>query len=111
MSHPRPGIARAAWPRDTRTGCTCGSARNAVTPDAVTTPRAGTPPRTSAWPGTRLSGRTNRTRTGALQPGSPPVGDYFGRPGADRADRAYLIAGILQPASDAGFYDAVITSA
>src|SRR5438132_1628660 len=34
---------------------------------------------------------------GALQPGSPPVGDYFGRPGADRADRAYLSAGILQP--------------
>ena len=36
---------------------------------------------------------------GALKPGSPPVGDYFGRPGADPADRAYLIAGILQPAS------------
>ena len=36
---------------------------------------------------------------GALKPGSPPVGDYFGRSGADPADRAYLIAGILQPAS------------
>jgi hypothetical membrane protein len=35
----------------------------------------------------------------ALRPGRPPVGDYFGRPGADPADRAYLIAGLLQPAS------------
>src|SRR5712691_10221055 len=38
---------------DAGTGCICGSARNAVTSDAVTTLRAGTPPRTSAWPGTR----------------------------------------------------------
>jgi hypothetical protein len=36
---------------------------------------------------------------GALQPDNPPVGDYFGRPGADPADRAPLIAGILQPAA------------
>src|SRR6266702_2432194 len=64
MSRPRPGVARTAWPRDAGTGCTCGSARNAVTSGAVTTLRAGTPPRTSAWPGTRLSGRTSRARTG-----------------------------------------------
>jgi hypothetical protein len=36
---------------------------------------------------------------GALKPGSPPVGDYLGRPGDDPADRAYLIAGTLQTAS------------
>ena len=64
MSRPRPGVARTAWPRDAGTGCICGSARNAVTPDAVTTLRGGTRPHTSAWPGTRLSGRTNRARTG-----------------------------------------------
>jgi hypothetical protein len=52
MLSARPGVARTAWPRDARTGCICGSARNAVTPDAVTTLRAGPPPRTSAWPGT-----------------------------------------------------------
>src|SRR6266700_2907426 len=47
MSRPRPGVARTAWLRDAGTGCICGSARNAVTSDAVTTLRAGTPPRTS----------------------------------------------------------------
>jgi hypothetical protein len=36
---------------------------------------------------------------GALKPGRSPLGDYFGRPGADPADGAYLMAGILQPAS------------
>ena len=60
---PLPGSARwtaRCWSRTPSRR----SARNAVTPDAVTTLRAGTPPRTSAWPGTRLSGRTNRARTG-----------------------------------------------
>jgi hypothetical protein len=36
---------------------------------------------------------------GALKPGRPPLGDYSGRPGADPADWAYLIADTLQPAS------------
>ena len=36
---------------------------------------------------------------GALKPGSPLVGDYSGRPGADLLTGAYLMADILQPAS------------
>ena len=36
---------------------------------------------------------------GTLQPGRPPVGDYFGRPGADLLTGAYLMADFLQPAS------------
>ena len=35
----------------------------------------------------------------ALERRSLPVGDYFGRPGADLLTAAYLMAGILQPAS------------
>ena len=34
----------------------------------------------------------------ALKRGSPPVGNYSGRPGADPANQARLIAGILRPA-------------
>jgi protein-disulfide isomerase len=39
---------------------------------------------------------------GALKPGSPPVGDYLGRPGSDPADRdlphgRHPPAGLLQP--------------
>ena len=64
MSRLRLGVARTAWLRDAGIGCICGSARNAVMSDAVTTLRGGTRPRTSAWPGIRSSGRTNRARTG-----------------------------------------------
>jgi hypothetical protein len=50
-------------------------------------PQAGTP---AADPG---------GLAGVLRRGSPPVGNCVGRPGADPADRAYAIAGVLQPAS------------